>query len=132
MNNFSRNFTMNPLFVSLIYYEFIIDFANLLWIHYFFASSLWIYFLYYEFTANLVDFSSIYFEFIINYANSLWIHLLFCDLQWIYLLFQVQYEFTLFRGIIIFFANLSCDHKLTICFTISLWIYYLFRKSTIN
>ena len=166
---------MNSLSASLIHYKYIINFANLLWIHYLFREFtmnlllvLWFYYkfsrffayilfnslpftrihyLFCETTMNLLFVSRLHYEFTVcftnllvvlwiyhkfNGLNSLLIHLVFCDLLWIYLLLQVHYEFTLFRGIIIIFAHLSCDHKLTICFTISLWIYYLFRESNIN
>ena len=58
-------FTLNPLSLSRIHFEFTISFAN----------SLWIYYLFREFTLNLLSFSRIHFEFTIFFANLLWITL---------------------------------------------------------
>ena len=87
INNLSRDLTMNSLSVLLIHYEFIIDFANLLGIHYFLR----------EFALNSLCFSRIPFEFtfnslgILRFAMDL---LVVSSSQWIQSFSRVQYEFT--------------------------------------
>ena len=75
---FIREYAVNSLSFSRLYFEFIIFFANILWIHYllreftiYFAKILWIHFLFCEYTLNPWSF----------FKTSLWIHYLFREFR---------------------------------------------------
>ena len=111
---------MNSLSISLIYYEFTIYFANILWIHYIFreftiihfriANLLWKYFVFRVYTKNSLSISQIHHEFILFYTNPLWI----------------QFRFSEFT---IFMAN---SLWIYLVFRDSQWIYHLHRKFTLD
>ena len=61
--------TVNSLFISRIFYEFTICFANLLWINYPFR----------EITVNSLSFSRISYKFTTYFAISSWIHFFFAN-----------------------------------------------------
>ena len=104
---------MNLLSFSRNYYEFTINCANILWIHFSIReitmTSLWIHFKFCDYTMKSLSFSLIYHESFILFAKLLWIQYLFL-------------EFTLK-----FFFISRIDDEFTFCFAISLWILYLYR-----
>ena len=104
---------MNLLSFSRNYYEFTINCANILWIHFSIReitmTSLWINFNFCDYTMKSLSFSLIYHESFILFAKLLWIQYLFL-------------EFTLK-----FFFISRIDDEFTFCFAISLWILYLYR-----
>ena len=125
---FIREYAVNSLSFSRLYFEFIIFFAKILWIHFlfceytlnpwsFFKTSLWIHYLFREFRMKSLFFAKIYFEFmifhyefIIVFANSLWIQYLFSEFTLNSLFFsRIDFESIIFSRLyydfIIFFAN---------------------------
>jgi len=104
--------TLNSQYFSRIYYQFIIFFANLIWILYEFticiANSLWIYFIFWEFTIFLTSFSRICFT-----------CTLFRELWWLRLLREVTLN--------LLFVPCNEDSSI-ICFGNSLWLDRYFSK----
>ena len=127
-----RYFTLNSLSYSLNHYEFTSCFAKSIQIHYLFRKftlnpffpakslwmnyllsvSLWIYYIFREFTT--VSTSRFLFEFTIFFAYS----------PWIYFLPPNHYEFTIFFAILLEIHHLES----TIYFANSLWILNLFSE----
>ena len=129
-----REFTLNPLFLSWYQYECTIFFAISQGFHHVFreftigfSNFLWIHYLLRNFSLNPVSFLRIHYlfrEFILKstivFSKPLWI----C--------YWNHYETTRKSIWIHYFVNLLSVSRLvyenTICFTILLWIYCLFRK----
>ena len=126
-----REFTINSLSSSLIYYEFILSHANLLWVHYQLRKCIINQLCSARIHSELTFFPRIYYEFTIFIANSLWIHHLcrvfficYVNLLWIFyficeLALNTLYFSQIYYVILLYFANLLC-------------IYYFFRGIPLN
>ena len=112
-----REFTMDSVSYSRIYYGFSLLLANSFCVHYSFANSLWIDSLTREFTLNLLWVHYYLRKITINYfsiAKSLWIH------------------YSLREFAINSLSFYRFQYKLIISNTNSLWIQLLFRGLTMN
>ena len=106
-----REFFIDPLSFTRIYYGFNIFRANLLWIHYLCSES----------SMTVLSFSRNHFELIIYTIYST-MH--FAILLWIYVLAR---DFTMES---LFFSRIQ--YEITISLANILWIHYLCREITLN
>ena len=114
---FPREFTFvfkNTLSISHIHFECIIVVANALRIHYFFANSSWINYLYREILFNALSFSPIYYEFT----------MILPDLRSFHNQFRIFSSYSLFLSWI--------HHEFTIFSANFLSMQYHFRESTLH
>ena len=101
------------------HYELTIFFAKSLWINYRLRFSLWIHFLFCDFTMYSQSVSRKSYESTILFAKSIWIHYLFPEFTLNRLFSPNHYKFTIFLNSLSFFANPP-------------WIHYLLRQITMN
>ena len=115
--NLFFEYSMNPQPISRIYHELTFFLT-------FFATQLWINYVFHEFTLNSSSISQIHNKFTIFSANPLWIHYLFCEFSMNPLSFsRIRYEFT------IYFENiLRINGLFTLSITRSIKILRVSRK----
>ena len=126
--------TIDSVSASRFHYEFTICFAISLWIHYLFreftlnplfpANSLWIHYLLCEFTMNSKSFSRLYFKFIILIENTLWTSYFLPAFTMNSLSFSgIYYEFT------ICFANFN---EFTLFLELPMNLLFFFLREIMN